>query len=356
MTDDLKRSIATGNEPLAAESTRMFREASEAADAVARQEAASADLRRIGEMLRKRSPHVVITCARGSSDHAATFAKYAIETRLGIPTASAAPSVASVYSSSLRADGALCVAISQSGRSPDLLATVTSLKSAGACVLALVNDLDSPLCDIADEVLALAAGPERSVAATKSFITSLTAIARLVAAWSEDYALAGQLRELPVLLQQAWALDWSPLVDALIDARNLYVLGRGLGLGVAQEAALKLKETSQLHAEAFSTAELRHGPMALIAPGFPALMFNQSDRTSKLVQETASTLSQRGARVFLSGGEAAGAVSLPDVPSAPLLEPILQIQSFYRAANALAVARGLDPDQPPHLLKVTETR
>jgi glucosamine--fructose-6-phosphate aminotransferase (isomerizing) len=252
--------------------------------------------------------------------------------------------------------GAACIAISQSGRSPDLLASVSNLKAGGAWVLALVNDEDSPLAEIADELFALGAGPERSVAATKSFIASLAAIARLVAAWSGDDVLHGDLSKLPSLLQRAWRLDWSPLVDELEGATNLYVLARGIGLGVAQEAALKLKETSQLHAEAFSTAELRHGPMALVHQEFPALMFNQSDATGSSVEETAAALVGRGARVFLAGGQAAGAISLPSLTCAPLLEPIVQIQSFYRAANALALARGLNPDRPPHLAKVTETR
>lgn len=343
-------------EPQTAQTTEMFREAAEAAEAVARQGSAAADLERIGAALRARSPNVVITCARGSSDHAATFAKYAIETRIGVPVASAAPSVASVYGSSLRADGAACIAISQSGRSPDLLATVSGLKVAGAWVLALVNDSDSPLADLADEVFGLAAGPERSVAATKSFIASLAAIARVVAAWREDSALADELDRLPDLLRQAWELDWSPLIPGLTGIGDLYVLGRGVGFAVAQEAALKLKETSQLHAEAFSTAELRHGPMALVRSGFPALIFGQSDETGGGVEETAAALVDRGARVFIAGGHADGATLLPSVPSGPLLQPILQIQSFYRAANALAVARGLDPDRPPHLAKVTETR
>jgi len=257
--------------------TDMFREAAEAAEAVARQDAFDADLKRIGAALRERSPNLVLTCARGSSDHAATYAKYAIETRIGVPVASAAPSVASVYASPLSVQGAACIAISQSGRSPDLLASVSNLKAGGAWVLALVNDEDSPLAEIADELFALGAGPERSVAATKSFIASLAAIARLVAAWSGDDVLHGDLSKLPSLLQRAWRLDWSPLVDELEGATNLYVLARGIGLGVAQEAALKLKETSQLHAEAFSTAELRHGPMALVHQEFPALIFNQSD-------------------------------------------------------------------------------
>lgn len=336
--------------------TKMFHEAAEAADAVARQEQALAGLKRVGAALRERSPPVVITCARGSSDHAATFAKYAIETRIGVPVASAAPSIASVYASHLKAEGAICIAISQSGRSPDLLATVSSLKDAGAWVLALVNDTDSPLSDIADEVLGLAAGAERSVAATKSFIASLAAIVRVVAEWADDEALRREVQDLPSLLARAWHLDWSALAQDLANVNDLYVLGRGVGFGVAQEAALKLKETSQLHAEAFSTAELHHGPMALVRSGFPALVFSQSDETGRLVGETVSTLLERGARVFLAGAEAEGAVRLPTLASSPLLQPILQIQSFYRAADALAKARGLDPDQPPHLAKVTETR
>jgi glutamine---fructose-6-phosphate transaminase (isomerizing) len=339
----------------AAEATDMFREAAEAAEAVARQQGAASDLRRIGAALRERLPNVVITCARGSSDHAATFAKYAIETRLGVPVASAAPSVASVYASPLRADGAVCIAISQSGRSPDLLATVSSLKDAGAWVLALVNETKSPLADLADEVFGLAAGTERSVAATKSFIASLAAIARIAAEWSDDDALRGDLCALPSLLSEAWELDWSSLVRELTAANDLYVLGRGVGFAVAQEAALKLKETSQLHAEAFSTAELRHGPMALVRDGFPALIFSQSDEAGRNVAETAASLVERGARVFLAGCEATGAIPLPSIGCVPLLEPIVQIQSFYRAANSLAIARGLNPDQPPHLTKVTET-
>jgi glucosamine--fructose-6-phosphate aminotransferase (isomerizing) len=343
-------------EALPAQNTRMFSEAAEAADAVARQESAEHQLKRIGAALRGRSSRMVITCARGSSDHAATFAKYAIETRLGLPVVSAAPSVASVYASHLRADDAVCIAISQSGRSPDVLATVASLKAAGAYVLALVNESDSPLGKLADDVFGLAASPERSVAATKSFIASLAAIARVVAEWSEDNWLRQELHELPSLLRQAWELDWSALTRELAGARNLYVLGRGVGFGVAQEAALKLKETSQLHAEAFSTAELRHGPMALVRDGFPALMFSQSDETGGGVEATASLLIEHGAHVFLAGAEAAGATRLPSILCAPLLQPIVQIQSFYRAANALAVVRGLDPDRPPHLAKVTETR
>ena len=222
--------------------TLMFAEAAEAPDAVARQLAETrAQRRRIGERLRALSPQVVMTCARGSSDHAATFAKYLIETKTGIPTASTAPSTSSVYEAKPRLDSALCLAVSQSGRSPDLLAAAEAARDAGAFVVALVNAPDSPLAALAHEAVPLCAGAERSVAATKSYIASLAAITALVAEWAQDEALAGAVEEAPASLAQAWDLDWSPLAGLLQDASSLYTIGRGIALGVAQEAALKLK-------------------------------------------------------------------------------------------------------------------
>ncbi|MDQ8756924.1 SIS domain-containing protein [Sphingosinicella sp. LHD-64] len=331
--------------------TRMWTEACEAHVAVATQLAANRDaVAALADRLRDDPPRAVMTCARGSSDHAATFAKYLIETRLGIPTASAAPSVASVYGAPSAAEGMLCIAISQSGRSPDLIATVEAAKRGGALAVALVNDPGSPLAAAADHVLPLHAAPETSVAATKSFIASLAAVASLAAAWAGDESLDEALSATPNLLARAWDCDWAPLTDRLAGARGLYVIGRGLGLGVAQEAALKLKETCGLHAEAFSAAELRHGPMALVGPDLPLLVFRQSDETEESVDELICDVAARGAEVFVTGTDA-----LPSVRHDPVLEPMLQIQSFYRAAVTLSVRRGFDPDHPPHLAKVTET-
>jgi glucosamine--fructose-6-phosphate aminotransferase (isomerizing) len=331
--------------------TRMFAEASEAGAVVAAQLAANRDtVAAIAKRLHHAPPRGVMTCARGSSDHAATFAKYLIETRLGLPTMSAAPSVASVYGAPSAAQGMLCLAISQSGRSPDLIATMAAAKQGGALTVALVNDPGSPLAAAADHVLPLHAAPETSVAATKSFVASLAALTALVAAWGEDEPLAQALAKAPALLPRAWTMDWSSLVERLRGARGLYVIGRGLGLGIAQEAALKLKETCGLHAEAFSAAELRHGPMALVGPDLPLLVFRQSDETGESIDELVRDMAARGADVFVTGTEA-----LPSVAHDPALEPMLQIQSFYRAAVTLSAARGFDPDHPPHLAKVTET-
>ena len=340
----------------APESTLMFAEAAAAADAVERQrEANRGALATLARRLRESPPRAIVTCARGSSDHAATYAKYLIETRLGIIVSSASPSVSSVYGVQPRLEGALCIAISQSGQSPDLLATIKAAKQAGARTLALVNVADSPLTALADDVLPLNAGEERSVAATKSYIAALAAIADLVAEWSGDSKLLTALRALPLQLRAAWKADWTPLVDRLEDARGLFVIGRGLGLGVAQEAALKLKETCGLHAEAYSAAEVRHGPMALVGPGFPLLVFRQSDEAESSIEALAADAVARGGEVLVAGGGVAGAVALPAISVHPAIEPILQIQSFYRSANALSLRRGLDPDRPPNLRKVTET-
>ena len=334
------------------EDTRMFQEAAEAPQIVARLLAANRQAAHaLGAELRAAPPRAVVTCARGSSDHAATYAKYLIETATGVVTSSAALSVSSVYAAEPKLEGMLYLAVSQSGKSPDLLAAVEAARQGGALTLALVNDETSPLADLADKVLPLHAGPEVSVAATKSYIAALAAIAQLVAAWTQDEALEAALDALPDTLAQAWTLDWSAAALRLKTAHNLYVLGRGVGFGVAQEAALKFKETCGLHAEAFSAAEVLHGPMALVQKDFPVLVFAQDDQSEEGVAALARDLAARGADVMMAG---AGG-GLPTLPAHPALEPIVRIQGFYRMANALSILRGHDPDRPPHLNKVTET-
>lgn len=342
----------------AAAATAMFQEAAQAPVAVERQLASNAAaIHALAARLRQNPPRAVVTCARGSSDHAATFARYLIETRLGVMTASAAPSVSSIYEATTSMEGVLCLAISQSGRSPDLLAWGQAVADAGGFVVALVNDVDSPLARQAHLTLPLHAGPELSVAATKSYICSLSAICQLTAVWSDDSALCQAMETLPALLERAWVLPWDAALPALVEARGLYVIGRGLGFGIAQEAALKLKETCGLQAEAFSSAELRHGPMALVGPGFPVVALAQDDESREGVEDAASICAAQGARVLLAGGRALpGVTGLPTEPAHPALQPLTMIQSFYRLAAQLSVARGLNPDRPPNLTKVTETR
>jgi glucosamine--fructose-6-phosphate aminotransferase (isomerizing) len=335
----------------------MFREAAQAPEVVRRQlQANAARVARLAERLRAAPPRAIVTCARGSSDHAATFARYLIETRIGLLTSSIAPSVSSVYAAAPDLGGTVMLAISQSGASPDLLAVVSSARAAGARIVAMVNAETSPLAQLADDLIPLHAGPERSVAATKSYIASLAAIVQLVASWSGDGTLAAALAQAPELLARAWELDWSAAVTRLTAANDLYVIGRGLGLAIAQEAALKFKETCGLHAEAVSAAELRHGPMALVHAGFPLLMFTQNDESRAGVGQLAGELAAQRADVLLAGARVAHTTELPTPSGAhPVIEPLLFVQSFYRMANALSVVRGRNPDEPPHLNKVTET-
>jgi glucosamine--fructose-6-phosphate aminotransferase (isomerizing) len=334
----------------------MFREAGESAQVVGAQLLLNTPiLRQLGARLRNDPPRAVVTCARGSSDHAATYAKYLIEAHTRVLTSSAAPSVSSIYDSKSDLDGVLFIAISQSGKSPDLLAATRNARESGALTVALCNSPESPLMKLVEFAVPLHAGPETSVAATKSYIASLSCIAQLLTNWTGNRELMAALPQLPELLARAWKCDWTPGVETLRGAVNLFVVARGYGLGVAQEAALKLKETCGLHAEAFSSAEVKHGPMALVREGFPVLMFTQRDDTRAGIEELAAEFASRGARVLLAGADAPGAIALPAVAAHPVLEPLLAIQSFYGMANALALARGLDPDRPPHLNKVTET-
>jgi glucosamine--fructose-6-phosphate aminotransferase (isomerizing) len=341
--------------------TLMFAEAEEAADVAERQIAANRDrVAEMAERLRSLDPPFAATLARGSSDHAASFAKLLFETRLGLPVVSQMPSIGSLYrTTSRRFAGVPLLAISQSGRSPDLLAAVADAQAAGAIVVALVNDVSSPLAAAADHVLPLHAGPERSVAATKSFIAALVAVTQLTAAWSEDAVLAQALDGVGDALRQAFATDWTSALPLLAGTRSMLVLGRGLTLPIAGEAALKFKETCGLHAEAFSIAEVAHGPMTLIRAGDPVFAFMPEDAAREGAAERIRAFSDRGARVIAAGDPADtehAEVRLPIVGHThPVIGAIASTASFYRMVEALALARGRDPDHPPYLAKVTRT-
>lgn len=334
--------------------TLMLTETLEAPDCVAAQHAAlAARLETLADALRARPPAFAMTVARGSSDHAASYARYLFETAFGLVTASAAPSVVTCYGAALRLRDALVLAVSQSGQSPDLLATLEAARRGGACTVALVNAEDSPLAHAAEHVLPLGAWPERGVAATKSFITTLSALAALVAAWRRDAALADALTALPDRLRAAGAMDWSAARPVLRDATSLLVVGRGYALPVAQEMALKGKELCALHAEPFSTAELLHGPVALVDQGFPVLLLAMPDRTLDGVLAVARRLRAQGAHLLVASAVpealdlADTALPLPlPPPLHPMLDPIAAVQAFYPMIAGVAADRGLDPDRP----------
>lgn len=337
--------------------TLMRAEIDESPAAVRRLLSQSADaIAEAGARLKALDPKVIVTVARGSSDHAATFFKYACEITAGTPVASLGPSIASIYAAPLRLQGAAALAVSQSGKSPDILSLMDAVKAAGATTLSLVNVEDAPLATRADAFVPLRAGPEKSVAATKSFVTAVVGALAILAAWRDDAKLKAALAALPDRLEKALEVDWSPAFETFVGATSLYTIGRGPGFAIALEAALKFKETAILHAEAYSGAELQHGPVSLVDDVFPLLAFIPDDAATPSLVQMASALHERGVQIFSA---TAAEIPGPRLPIAPtghaLTDPISIGLSFYRFVEAVAVARGYNPDQPRHLKKVTET-
>lgn len=336
--------------------TLMFKEASDSANSVREQVKTHASaFVEIGQKLRNDPPKSTIMVGRGSSDHAGVYGRYLIELLIGVVTSPSGLSINSLYKTPLKTKNSLCIGISQSGKSPDLVTSVQNIKKGGGYTIAITNTIGSPLSTVCHKTFYICAGPEKSVAATKSFITSMTALLQIVAHWADNKTILEEIKYLPEQLEAAWDLDWSVALDSFVHASNSFVLGRGIGYGIAREAALKFKETSGLHAEAYSSAEILHGPAAIIRSGFPVLAFVQDDPTKTSVHETLSKLATAGADVFVCGSALPDCTSLPTIEAHPLIQPILMIQSFYKFVNSLSLAKGYDPDQPPNLSKVTET-
>lgn len=337
--------------------SHMAREVAEIPEAAARFLDASRDaVADTAAALRQRDPGMVATVARGSSDHAATYMKYAIELQAGIPVASVGPSVASIYQRPLRLGQAACIGISQSGRSPDIVDMMRTAGEGGALSVAITNHADSPMAAASAHCLALQAGEEKSVAATKTFVNSVLAGLALLAEWQQDRDLLAAVADLPEALAKAVAMDWSPLSARLARASSAFVLGRGPSYAIACESALKMKETSGIHAESYSAAEVLHGPAAIVRSHFPVLALGVEDAALPHVISTAERLAAQGADVFLTGADAKGVRRLPSVAGLhPMVAPLVSVASFYACAESLARRRGFDPDTPPHLRKVTET-
>ncbi|NIF55598.1 MULTISPECIES: SIS domain-containing protein [Burkholderiaceae] len=336
--------------------SNMLKEALASAGTVAAQLEDTSRVAALAATLAQQPRHVALTVARGSSDHAASYFASLTMSRLGVPVASLPMSVATLQQAPLQVRDQLALAFSQSGKSPDLVGTMNALRNAGALTVAAVNAPASPLADACEWHLPLVAGPELSVAATKSYIAMLSISAQLVAHWQNDAELLDALNTLPEALERAGRLDWSMAVNELRGIERMIVIGRGLGLAIAQEAALKLKETSGIQAEAFSSAEVRHGPMELIDRDYPLLVFAPRGPEQAGLLQLAHDMRARGARVLLAAPDDVADASLPLVSTAhAALDPIAAILSFYVMAADLAAARGRNPDAPRHLNKVTET-
>lgn len=337
--------------------SQMQRELLEIPEAVARLlDKGGPAIRATAKSARDLDPAYIATIARGSSDHACTYLKYAAELTLGLPVASLGPSIASIYGARLKLGGALCLSVSQSGKSPDIVQLTSAARQAGALTVAVTNNPSSPLGEAAEAILDIHAGAELSVAATKTFVTSAVAGLAMIAEWAGDARLRAAIANLPAQLDAAARTDWSPLAEVMREAGSLYTIGRGPSFAISGEAALKFKETCQIHAESYSSAEVLHGPVSIVGADFPVLALTAADAAQESVVEVADALAGKGARVFATSDRARKATPLPFVRTDhPLTDPIALIVSFYAMVEQVARSRGVDPDTPRHLNKVTQT-
>ncbi|MDO4642655.1 MAG: SIS domain-containing protein [Cardiobacteriaceae bacterium] len=336
--------------------TLMEKEILETAAVVAAH-AERADIAAFGAALKNNPPKMLLTIGRGTSDHAAEYLSYWLMRYSGIPAASIPLSLNTVYQTQWHAKDALALAISQSGGSQDVVESVNNLQHHGIPTITLVNAVPSPLSEVSKQTLPLQAGEEISVAATKSFIASLSIGLRAFNALFADSSLEKALTTLPEKIHAAENLDWSKAIEALKGLDRLYIVGRGAGLPIAKEAALKCKETSLLQGEAFSGAEVKHGPMALINPRQTVLFLAPPDEMQAGLVETAQQFRAMGANVLLAADERVASRDLPLIDAGhPALQGITTIQTFYRMAEKLSAARGINTDNPPNLNKVTSTR
>ena len=331
----------------------MAREIDECADVVARIVRTRPATRDIAERLGIGSAPLCVICGRGSSGHAGVFLRYLIETRLRLPVSASAPSVITAFRTPLKLRGALFIVISQSGRSPDLIAATRSARAAGARTIAIVNATASPVADAAEFVIPIEAGFEHSVAATKTVIGSMAAGAALVAELADDSVLRGALDRLPGRLTHALALDWSEIAADLAAASAVFVAGRGLALGSVREIALKLSEILRLPSIGVSAAELQHGPRAALSSRTPVIMMRLMDETAATVDALAKELHAQDIPLHLIGGPLGSLPWLGEDDSAT--DPITMLVPAYRMIEHTARVCGFDPDRPPSLSKITET-
>jgi len=316
----------------------------------------------IGTVFAREDVRYILVASRGSSSNAARYAQYLLGRAHRVPVMFATPSLYTIYEQPPRLDGAVVVGISQSGASPDVSSVLAEARRQGRPTIAITNVADSPLAREADSLLSLEAGEEHAVAATKTYLNSLGAVALLFAAADGPIAL-GQLMRMPELLAQQIALSWdtSPPLDEYADAVGATVVARGVNYGTAFEIALKIRELSGLVVEAYSPADLMHGPIAAVRPGWPVIVVAPTGPARPSVEGVVLPLRERGARVIAVSDVVAvlrrAQTKLPLVPRVPeWLSPLTAVVPGQVTALRLAQLRGLDIDSPVGLQKVTLTR
>jgi glucosamine--fructose-6-phosphate aminotransferase (isomerizing) len=299
------------------------------------------------------APRFVLIAARGTSDHAGLYAKYLAEVQMQLPAGLVSPSALTVYGAKPDMSDVLFVAVSQSGRSPDLVESLTAARGRGALTLAVTNAIDSPLADAAEIAVDVRAGAERAVAATKSYTAELLSLYLLFAG---EHA-AQDAKQLPEAAARTLALTPGDRLAAIAAplqyAERLVLTARGYSYATAREAALKLMETSYLSAMAFSGADLLHGPLAMIDRTVPVIAITSPGRGGAAMEPVLARLAELDAHVLRVGVEEGLPIAALGLPEQ--LQPILEILPLQRLAWRLALDRGIDPDRPRGLSKVTQT-
>jgi glutamine---fructose-6-phosphate transaminase (isomerizing) len=346
MTSFLERELAEQPEALARLFDRQRDEAS-----------------KIAALLSREDVHYILIASRGSSSNVARYAQYLLGRAHRVPVSFATPSLYTLYGQPPRLDGALVVGISQSGESPDVNAVIAEARAQGRPTVALTNVPSSPLGSSVDAVLALEAGVEQSVAATKTYVNSLGAIALLFAASTGDEEALAELERIPAQLarQLERSRGAADQVDRLGAVDGGTVIARGVNYGTSFEIALKIRELSGLLFEAYSAADLMHGPVAAIAPGWPVIAVAPSGPALWSMEEAIRDVAARGARLIVIADDERvlrrGEVRLPLEPGVPeWLSPLLAVVPGQLVAFRLAQLRGIDVDRPLGLSKITLTR
>ena len=317
----------------------------------------------IAATIRRRAPGFVVIAARGTSDNAARYGQYLFGAANGLPVALATPSLFTLYRKPPHLQEALVMAISQSGQSPDIVAVVEEARRQGALTVAITNDAASPLARAAEHVIFLHAGQERSIAATKTYTASLLAVGMLSTALGGDEERRRDLEALPGLVSEIVAAA-SEITQAAAEYRDIAacaVISRGYNYATAFEIALKLKELVYVIAEPYSSADFLHGPMALVERGFPVLAVVPDGCVAGELVDLLRQLRERGARLVVIANRE-DALALAETPL-PLpagvpewLSPLLAVVLGQLFTLELIKAKGLDPDRPRGLRKVTLTR
>jgi glutamine---fructose-6-phosphate transaminase (isomerizing) len=318
--------------------------------------------RRVAELLARDDVKYVLIASRGSSSNAARYAQYLLGRAHRVPVMFATPSLYTIYEQPPRLDGAAVIGISQSGASPDVSSVLAEARRQKRPTIAITNNIVSPLARTADEVLVLEAGDEKAVAATKTYMNSIGAVA-LVFAAADGPVAESELAQMPEILERQIALsrESAPLLDEYSHAIGATIVGRGVNYGTAFEIALKIRELSGLVVEAYSPADLMHGPIAAIQPGWPVVLVAPSGPARPSVEDVVLPLRERGARLVAISDVSAvlrrAQTRLPLVPHVPeWLSPLTAVIPGQLTALRLAQLRGLDIDAPVGLNKVTLTR